>query len=749
MMNSKPTRQSTNCQLIGPPSNLPTADLPTLRQVLQKCCQAKLDSPNPKWTKITDVLSIVESELTAVWGTVNPKLPLIGDINRKIKTAYENYVFNKKPKQKISTVDSFKSRLDKLFDICSCKCEFIGHLQNCPENCDMLHISCKCPLNYKIPRSELAFIKDQREKVGGKGKYQLGPIDKAFERKRKRAEARTDQHRSKKPADLGTMFGESFTTRVSSTSSDDSNDSVFADPETSTSSEYMDLTNLAREADRYNSSDRETAALATAILIDKKIITGSDIRCTVTRSMVRHARAKYRKSVKILSDDPIRGVYFDGRKDDTNTKDVDESGTMRYSKIKEEHYCLTSEPSGTYMTHFAPADGKAQTICDNVYTAMSDMGASDSVEVIGSDSTNTMSGADGGAQHFLEVKLYRNLFRVLCLLHTNETPLRNLFVRLDGPTSGKDCFKGPIGKALKVIKSFPLKTTFPAITDGDAVPILPDEVHHDLSWDQKCQYKLLHAVRSGKSNTDIANIQIGPLNHSRFLTLAERCLYLYMCEHDLSEEDTEKLYKIVHFIMTNYGPMWFHIKIKPLLTDAPRHIFQQTQLLKLLPDDVLDIVKPYVSRNCYHAHPENLLLSMLDDDDESIRKKAVSTILDIRSRDPSLTRPVRPFRVPKLRYDADTYHELIDWKNEILTEPPLTYNLSDDMLKNIIEVPLEIPPYRSHTQSIERVIKLVTNASGKTYGLHSASGYIKAQISSRQLYKKGDTKKELIKMLDK
>ena len=63
--------------------------------------------------------------------------------------------------------------------------------------------------------------------------------------------------------------------------------------------------------------------------------------------------------------------------------------------------------------------------------------------------------------------------------------------------------------------------------------------------------------------------------------------------------------------MTNYGPMWFSIKMKPLITDAPKHVFQQMKLLKLLPSHVADIVRPYVSRNAYYAHPENLLLAML------------------------------------------------------------------------------------------------------------------------------------------
>ena len=200
----------------------------------------------------------------------------------------------------------------------------------------------------------------------------------------------------------------------------------------------------------------------------------------------------------------------------------------------------------------------------------------------------------------------------------------------DGPTSGKDSFTGNIGKGLKKIKSFIVKDTFRAVTDGDAIPVLADEVLHDLSWDQLCQYKLLQAVRSGKSNSDVKNMQIGPLYHARWLTLACRVLYLYMCEHNLSDEDTTKLETLVHFIMTNYGPMWFAIKQRPLLIDAPKHLFQQTQLIKLLPEAVQRVVKKYVSHSAYYAHSEHLLISMLDDDDDSTRIKAVNIIKEIR-----------------------------------------------------------------------------------------------------------------------
>ena len=140
---------------------------------------------------------------------------------------------------------------------------------------------------------------------------------------------------------------------------------------------------------------------------------------------------------------------------------------------------------------------------------------------------------------------------------------------------------------------------------------------------------------------------------------------------------------------------------------------------------------------------------MLDDDVIDVHRKTVNIIKTTRTEHQPPNRPLREFRVPEIDYDADNYHSLIDWESLQLTEPPLTYDLTNDDLDKIIEEPLTLPPYRSHTQSVERAVKLVTDASGKVYGLAAAQGYIRSKISSRQLYKKCDTKKELVKMLNK
>ena len=51
---------------------------------------------------------------------------------------------------------------------------------------------------------------------------------------------------------------------------------------------------------------------------------------------------------------------------------------------------------------------------------------------------------------------------------------------------------------------------------------------------------------------------------------------------------------------------------------------------------------------------------------------------------PQQTSGIRKFVVPKLCFDADDYHLMIDWNSVQLTEPPITKSLSEERLDNLI-----------------------------------------------------------------
>jgi len=58
-------------------------------------------------------------------------------------------------------------------------------------------------------------------------------------------------------------------------------------------------------------------------------------------------------------------------------------------------------------------------------------------------------------------------------------------------------------------------------------PQLPDDIVDDLSSDQYYGYRICLVVTSGYLDPDLQKLRIGPIVHSRWLTLACRILRFY------------------------------------------------------------------------------------------------------------------------------------------------------------------------------------------------------------------------------
>lgn len=334
-------------------------------------------------------------------------------------------------------------------------------------------------------------------------------------------------------------------------------------------------------------------------------------------------------------------------------------------------------------------------------------------------------------------------------MHFNELPMKALFCEVDGSTVGPKSFSGSIGKSLEGCENLGV-TNFKRIFTDD-MPILPPEIVRDLSSDQKYLYELIDAIQSGIFTDSLAKRKPGPLNHARFLTLACRILRLYVATQNPSKE----LQILAQFIIRCYGPMWFKIKQKPELFEAPRHLFQFIKSIEWLPKNVKNVVQSSINRNCFYAHPENLLLSMLVDEQYDVRKKAVDIILKARSESSdSQNTPVRKFKLPNINYDAKVYYDLVDWQNIIVNEPPLSKTLTESRLSDCVlyknnEIRKTIEGIPSHTQAVERAIKLVTETSSHVSGECARNGEIYSKIAVKNLLKKTDTKSDYIEFMNK
>ena len=129
-------------------------------------------------------------------------------------------------------------------------------------------------------------------------------------------------------------------------------------------------------------------------------------------------------------------------------------------------------------------------------------------------------------------------------------------------------------------------------------------------------------------------------------------------------------------------------------------------------EEVQRAVTETVERNAYYAHPENFLVAMVSDSETSVRDEGVDKLLAARKQNSGTTAgSIRQFRVPELNWEAESYPDMIKWEETNVTEPPVTALLADSAIEAARGQPLELPSFPCHAQSVERCVKLVTEAS--------------------------------------
>ena len=105
-----------------------------------------------------------------------------------------------------------------------------------------------------------------------------------------------------------------------------------------------------------------------------------------------------------------------------------------------------------------------------------------------------------------------------------------------------------MGKELKGDLHFKSTVNFEKVETN--MEELDDDVVNRLSKDQRILYKYIQAISEGEVSARLASQKVGPLNHSRWLTLATRILQLYT----RTENPSDGLKKVTSFIMLNKCP---------------------------------------------------------------------------------------------------------------------------------------------------------------------------------------------------
>ena len=550
---------------------------------------------------------------------------------------------------------------------------------------------------------------------------------------------------------------------VSDVSTDLSRDNVFTcetacnseeeEESVSTKGRYntTDLTPVIAASINNEVSNYATAAIVTATLISYGIITPDDDSQVVCEMKIRRAKEQYRESMReqrnaaVSLPGVVSMVSFDAK--EARKPKAEKMINGRNYVVNggpEDQYVVTMEPQGQYLTQFEvkeeASEGRPYALitAEVLKKSVEELGIPWSqILITGHDTENTNTGRFGGVAAWLEHLIGRKLERGPCMLHMNELYYRAACVEMGVKTLRDNKWTGPIGRLLSQVKELEFDPDFEPVPGETELLVLSPEVVADLSSDQKTLYKLVHMVKTGEKIPNIEEYRPAELSQARWLTQASAMLRIYFSKHGLDASESRKLRIIVNTIIDAYAPMWFLIKTRPKLVEAPRHWFRLLQIAQKLDEEIRDVVIKNITRNAYYFHSESILLCYVASDDRAEREFAVRMIKLIRCRQGDSSRGNKAPRVrtnpTKLNLAASSLAEVID-ERQYKHESLLTCDIPTSELDTLIESPLEVLPYPSHTQSVERNIRRMTQAGQKVSTLKKRDGVILTQQVVSQHY---------------
>lgn len=737
------SRSSVLCPVFGAPTELSCHILPTYEDVMKyylwvrNDCKVKLNNVNPSVSVVADK---VAERIEEIWRTAS--LPFISRqrIVQRIRTYNEKYKKIKKHLFRkafpLTTLEmklkTFQKDSKKLFDISTCKCVSFDQ--------------CSCPKSKRIPEIERTFLIDQRTfrqmSIGRLDMKTTEKLKKRADRKQKETEAMSLKRNVSPSLNTSRLIFPDTDSDVDPHNSD--SDTLYTKPSTSRMTQFEKPSRSSRypavaiACDRTGVSDRAGAIIASAVLEDLGMVTETDTSNVVDRHKIRRERKKIRTEYQQKNEtllEPLKGLYFDGRKDQTLTqKSV--GGKMYQKIVLEEHITMIKEPGSKYLGHIAPTSSSALGISQMMFQFMENMDMDiQQLVAIGCDGTIVNTGYKTGVIRRFEDAIGKPLHWFICQLHANELPLRHLIQHLDGGTSGPKAFSGPIGKSLANCENLPV-VRFVLISSE-----FPEIDTKDLSTDQRYLWDICQAVKNGNCSSDLSLKHPGKLSHARWLTTANRILRLYIS----FQVPSNQLQTLAEFIMKVYAPMWFTIKLNPYCTDGPRNLWKAINVSRYLKNELKTVVDPIIQRNGYFGHPEAIILSMITDDRQPIRELGLRRILRARRE---RKEGIRHYNIPSLNFEAASYIDLIDWQKCKLTEPPITSHITEDVLRNLLASGEPVAQHLGslrfpcHTQSVERFVKLVTEVSAAVCGENKRDGLVRTRTESRKAMPSFETKCE-------
>jgi hypothetical protein len=365
--------------------------LPTVEDMLMDYQWIRFDlktsSNSNKEPTVSEISDVMANKIKDIWRRASIPTVTVTRMVQLIKGHHEKYTkllwypASRRSEEYDKKVNDLRDQTrNHIFDIAACKCTDFS--------------LCKCEKSSKVPAIEQKCLQDQRNAR----QMMIGGIDRVTTKKlqeRKRRKSQVEDRLTKYQLDSSSsqaaaQFADSASchfgsdTEASLSSTQDELDADTADimspqavDEENTSGKVSmqqrrRLKNTARASERHAVSDRAAAEIASAVLQDYGIVNAEDCSEVIDRSKMRRERQKYRDTVCAKAGScakVVQGIYFDGRKDKTLSKEMVD-GTAHRRVIVEEHVVLVQEPGSSYVGHITPASGSSSSMQAAIVTLM-------------------------------------------------------------------------------------------------------------------------------------------------------------------------------------------------------------------------------------------------------------------------------------------------------------------------------------------------------------------------------------------
>ena len=412
---------------------------------------------------------------------------------------------------------------------------------------------------------------------------------------------------------------------------------------------------------------------------------------------------------------------------------------------KKEHIVLVDVEHGSFIGEFMPENGTGKEVAEGVRSKLIEKGIPiERIQFIIGDSTNSNTGYKEGSFSWFEEVCGKTFQWTVCIYHLLELPLRKIVQNKCGETSGPGSFKAGLGKKLQEFSHVKKAANFKKINCTEFPIYTEEEIKKELSHDQALFYRLCLAAITGVFE-NLEGRKLGPMSHSRWLTLGQWIIAMYLS----TASPSEKLRVLAEFTIKCYAAIWFKAKKNPRATDTPIHVFKWMKQILTFDKETQDIVKPIFENGAYYFHSENLLLAALADERKTIREKAVSQILKIRNdmeirglaraeqrkiqREKKCQfKRERIFIKPKPMYEANDYIEFTaESERKLIYEPPYTQNLTDEELSKYVETRLDLDICNNSVLT-ERIIRDMTDVATKSTSASKREAMIHSIREHRQ-----------------